>query len=154
MKKLFTLLIALATLMALSASSLESGITYRATDRTWSEFQRYVSTVNGRNDEVALSLYREGKEKTLSALPILTFYPDGTLLVANSNYTNVHVTRYYVSQGRVLITRKDSNMIFGTGYEYSSEGECIHFGFFSSDETSIGLNPHIVENAGYFTLYK
>lgn len=154
MKKLFALLIAFATLMALSASSLESGITYKATDKTWSDFQKYVSTVNGKNDERAVSLYRDGKEKTLSSLPVLTFYPDGTLLVANSNYTDVHVTKYYVSQGRVLITRKDCNIIFGTEYEYSSEGECIHFGFFSSDETSIGLNPHIVDNAGYFTLYR
>lgn len=155
MKKRFVLFLMLLSVFALSAASLETGVTYKATDRTWENFVKFMNTKDGMKDDKAIEFLKRGKDSVFrTTLKSLTFYPDGTLLVANDNYTEVNVIRYYVSQKRVLITRKDSNEVFGTSYPYTDESECIHFGYLSSDESSIGLNPYIQDGGSYFTLYK
>ncbi len=155
MKKAIIYCVFLLTLTTLFASSLENGVTYKATDKTWDNFVKYTNTKEGVADSLAMEFLGRGKDSVLrTTLRTLTFYPDGKLLVANDNYTEVYIISYYVSQKRVLITRKDSNEVFGTHYSYESDDECIHFGYLSNDESSIGLNPFIQDGGAYFTLYK
>ncbi len=155
MKRKILFITFILALSALTASSLNRGTTYLPTDRTWEDFVKYCSTVNGKADSTAQDLLRKGKETVFrDYLRALTFYSDGKMLVTNSSYTDVYITPVWISEGRVLIPRSCSNAIFSTSYSENGEYELINFGFLSPDESSISLNPNILRYSNYFTLYR
>lgn len=158
MKKTIALLIIVLLLTAsLSASEFREGTTFKATEKTWSEFLKYCSTTTGKADVEAQKIRLSGKESAFSTYTrILTFYPDGRLLVSNTTYTEIYIVDYYVSEGRVMIPRSVCNTVFGTTYPVTA-GEnidYIHFGYISSDGLSMSTNPNIIEKGNYFLLYR
>lgn len=158
MRKRAAVIVILAlALFTLSANDFKSGITFKATDRTWAAFTKYCSTTTGKADAKAQEILRGGKESAFGTYTkILTFYTDGSLIVSNTTYTEIYRVEYCVSEGRVLIPRSASNTVFGTDYPITA-GEnidYIHFGYIADDGMSMSTNPNIIENGNYFMLYR
>ncbi len=158
MKRIISvLLLALLMTVTLSAAEYREGVTFKATDKTWSQFLKYTQTTTGKADTEAQEILRGGKENAFSTYTrILTFYPDGSLLVSNTTYTEIYVVDYYISQSRIMIARSACNSVFGTEYPISAgeDADYIHFGYISSDGLSLSTNPNIIKNGNYFLLYR
>ena len=158
MKKRAAVIVILAlALFTLSAETYREGITFKATDRTWNTFTKYCSTTTGKADAKAQEILRSGKDSAFATYTkILTFYPDGSLVVSNTTYTEIYRIEYYVSEGRVLIPRSESNTVFGTAYPITAgeDIDYIHFGYIADDGMSMSTNPNIIENGNYFMLYR
>lgn len=143
--------------VSLTAAEYREGVTFKATEKTWSQFLKYAETTTGKADTGAREILRLGKESAFSTYTkVLTFYPDGSLLVSNTSYTEIYVVDYYVSEGRVMIPRSLCNAVFGTEYPVTAgeEIDYIHFGYISSDGLSMSTNPNIIKNGNYFLLYR
>lgn len=158
MKRTITvLLLAVLMTLTLSAAEYREGVTFKATEKTWSQFLKYTQTTTGKADTEAQEILRLGKESAFSTYTkVLTFYPDGSLLISNTAYTEIYVADYYVSESRVMIERSLCNAVFGTDYPITAgeDIDYIHFGYISSDGLSMSTNPNIIKNGNYFLLYR
>lgn len=151
------LLLVLLTAASLIANEYREGVTFKATDKSWSQFLSYCQTTTGKADTEAQEILRGGKESAFSTCTkVLTFYPDGSLLVSNTAYTEIYVVDYFLSESRVMIPRSASNAVFGTDYPVTAgeDIDYIHFGYISSDGLSMSTNPNIIKNGNYFLLYR